>query len=61
MILKVTSMTFLDVDAIGMLARERQKQLIEAAAERRLLREARASHPSRWHRRRDLPERPDAA
>ena len=40
-------MTFLYVDMYGVLAREHQRELIEAAAERRMLRLAREAHPSR--------------
>jgi hypothetical protein len=55
-------MTFLDLNAIGMLAREHQQRLIEEAAEQRLLRNARDAHPSRWNRRRhNSPQPPDAA
>jgi hypothetical protein len=54
-------MTYLDINAIGMLARERQQELIEAAAEQRLLRRARAAHPSRRHGRGDEPTPPRAA
>jgi hypothetical protein len=44
-------MTF-EATMLGILAREHQRELIEAAAERRLIRESRAAHPSRWRRRR---------
>jgi hypothetical protein len=53
-------MTFLYVDMYGVLAREHQREMIEAAAERRVLRLARDSHPSRRRRHRP-PEPPRAA
>jgi hypothetical protein len=53
-------MTFLNVDTYGILAREHQREMIEAAAEQRLVRLARASHPSR-RRRLHPPEPPRAA
>ena len=53
----VTPMTFLEVDMVHVIAREHQRDLIEAAAERRMLRRAREAHPSRhrWFRRPDPP------
>jgi hypothetical protein len=51
-------MTFQHFDMLGALALERQRELIEAASERRLVRQARRAHPSlRWRRR---PEPPHA-
>jgi hypothetical protein len=52
-------MTFQHYDLLGVLALERQRQLIESATERRLVREARRAHPS--HRWRRSPEPPHAA
>jgi hypothetical protein len=54
-------MTFLYVDMYGVLAREHQREMIEAAAEQRLVRLARASHPSQRRRRLHPPEPPRAA
>jgi hypothetical protein len=52
-------MTFQHVDLLGILALEHQRELIEAATDRRLVRQARQAHPShRWRRR---PEPPRAA
>jgi hypothetical protein len=53
-------MTFLYVDMYGVLAREHQRELIEAAAERRMVRLAREAHPSRRSRHQP-PEPPRAA
>jgi hypothetical protein len=53
-------MTFLSADAVAVLAREHQRELIEAAAERRVLRLAREAHPSRWRRRHPAGPRPAA-
>jgi hypothetical protein len=49
-------MTF-DSMMLGILAREHQRELIEAAAERRLVRNARERHPARrrWFRGIDRP------
>jgi hypothetical protein len=52
-------MTF-DSMMLGILAREHQRELIEAAAERRLVRMARQQHPSRRRLFRS-PDRPPAA
>jgi hypothetical protein len=44
-------MTFQHIDLLGVLALQRQRELIETASERRLVREARRAHPShRWRR-----------
>jgi hypothetical protein len=45
-------MNFENYDLIPTLARERQQRLIEEAAERRLVRQAKEAHPSagRWSR-----------
>jgi hypothetical protein len=52
-------MTFQHYDLLGVLALERQRELIDAAGERRLVRDARRAHPShRWRRR---PQPPHAA
>jgi hypothetical protein len=53
-------MTFLYVDMLTALAREHQRDLIEAAAERRMVRIAREAHPSN-RRSRPSPEPPQAA
>jgi hypothetical protein len=53
-------MTF-EAHMLGILAREHQRELIEAAAERRLVRQARATtHPSRWRRRHPVGPPPAA-
>ena len=60
-LLSVTSMTFPNsIDLIAVLALDHQRELIEAATERRMVRRAREAHPSRrgWRR---PPEPPRAA
>jgi hypothetical protein len=52
-------MTFQHIDLLGVLALERQRELIESAGERRLVRQARQAHPS--HRWRRSPQPPHAA
>jgi hypothetical protein len=52
-------MTSQHYDLLGLLALERQRELIDAAGERRLVRDARRTHPSyRWRR---SPKPPHAA
>lgn len=43
----MTTMNFEHLDLIPALARARQQELIEEAAERRLVRQAKEGHPSR--------------
>ena len=43
----MTTMNFDYFDVISSLARERQNELLQEAAERRMLRTAQESHPSR--------------
>jgi hypothetical protein len=51
-------MAFHSMDLIGLLAPERQRELIESAGQRHLVRQARRTHPSyRWRR---SPEPPNA-
>jgi hypothetical protein len=57
--LTVTSMTFQHIDLLGVLALQRQRELIETASDQRLVREARRAHPS--HRWRRSPKPPHAA
>jgi len=47
MSIRMTSMNFENYDLIPTLARQRQHDLIQDAAERRMIRQAKQAHPSR--------------